>query len=461
MPIRWRLTLWFSLILLVILVFSGAVLYTLLHNYLTNEVDDHLKAHLALVHGSLNPSEITEPLDYNVIHSKLPPLNEFASPGIYIQLIDKNGNVVVKSNNLGGQELPVAPVLIDKGFKGSVSIETVAAGDNARVRIMVSPLHLKEQTLLLEVAQSLRPIDDTMSQVRLALLASIILALILVGISGAILVRRALSPVEHVIWTAQSIEASSDLARRVGHKGPMDEIGRLATTFDHMLEQLDKVFKSQRQFVADASHDLRSPLTVIQGNLDLLKRNLNAEDRRESLTAIESETVRMTKIVTDLLLLAEIESGKLEKGETVALKEVVSEEFKRSQQLAGNCKIIIGRQEDLSVKGNAHRLKQLLGNLVDNAIRYTPEGGTITLSLFRDGNWACLEVADTGIGIAAEYLPHIFDRFYRVDKARSRVKGSTGLGLAIVKAIAEQHGGMVTVTSEPDKGSIFTVRLKL
>lgn len=120
-----------------------------------------------------------------------------------------------------------------------------------------------------------------------------------------------------------------------------------------------------------------------------------------------------------------------------------------------------GRLEDLSVKGSAQRLRQLLGNLIDNAIKYTPDRGTISLSLFRDGEWARLEVADTGIGIAPEHLPHIFDRFYRVDKARSRTGGGTGLGLAIAKGIAEQHGGRVLVTSEPGKGSVFTVWLKL
>ena len=461
MPIRWRLTLWFVLVLGGILILSGTVLHILLQSYLTNEVDDRLKVYSARVHGTLNLEQIPEPLDYDVIHSKLPRINEFVSPGVYIQLIDRNGNVLVKSDNLGEQELPVAPVLIEEGFGGSVSIETVAAGDSTRVRIMVSPLYLKDQPLLLEVAQSLRTIDTTMSQVRWALLASILVALTLAGVSGAVLVRRALSPVQHITRTAQNIEASSDLSRRVGYSGPKDEIGQLATTFDHMIKHLDRVFESQKHFVADASHELRGPLTVVQGNLDLIKRNLGEEDRRESLRAIETETARMAKIVSDLLVLAEVEPGQLERQEMVSLREILLDGLRRAQQLAGNRKIVTGRQEELSIRGDAHRLKQLLGNLVDNAIRYTPEGGTITLSLFRDSDWACLEVADTGIGIAPEHLPHILDRFYRVDKARSRTKGGTGLGLAIVKGIAEQHGGKATVASEPGKGSTFTAWLKL
>jgi len=444
-----------------ILVITGVVLHVLLHSYLNNQVDDELRVYSARVHGTLHPDEIPEPLDYNVIHSKLPAVNEFASPGTYIQLIDEDGNVVVKSDNLGEQELPVKPSLIQEGFNGNVTIETVAAADNARVRIMVSPLYLNDQTLLLEVAQSLKHVDSIMSQLRWAILISVLLALALAVISGGVIVRRALAPVKRVTRTAQTIEASSDLGRRVSYKGPADEIGQLADTFDHMIEHLDSVLESQKHFVADASHELRGPLTVFKGNLDLLKRNLSEEDRQESLRDMWIEAERMTKIVDDLLLLAEIESGHERQQETVSLKEILEEGLNRGQQLAGNRKITIGREEDLTVKGDTHRLRQLLVNLVDNAIRYTPEGGDITLSLFQDGDCACLEVSDTGIGIEPEHLEHIFDRFYRTDKARSRAKGGIGIGLAIVKRIAEQHGGTVTVTSEPGKGTTFTVTLKL
>jgi signal transduction histidine kinase len=247
----------------------------------------------------------------------------------------------------------------------------------------------------------------------------------------------------------------------VGYTGPRDEIGELATTFDHMIEHLDKVFQSQRYFVGDASHELRGPLTVIRGNLDLLKRKLSEEERRESLNAIERESIRMSRIVDDLLLLAEVESGQTTQQQEVPLRNILSEEVARARNLAGERKIIVERQEDLAVKGDAQRLRQLLANLVDNAIKYAPDEGTIKHSLFQDGPWARLEVADTGIGITPEQLPHIFDRFYRVDKARTRASGGTGLGLAIVKGIAEQHDGKVTVASQPDKGSTFTVWLKL
>jgi signal transduction histidine kinase len=283
----------------------------------------------------------------------------------------------------------------------------------------------------------------------------------LVTASAAILIGRALSPVKRVTATAQSIASSSDLSRRVNYHGPKDEIGQLAATFDQMIEQLDWLMRSQRSFVADASHELRGPLTVIRGNVDLLKRNLSEEDRSESIRVLEAEMTRMTRVVNDLLVLAEVESGQLDREQTVSLKELLLDAHERALQLAGERQVVIGRQEDLWVKGDAHRLDQLLGNLVGNAIKYTPEQGTVTLSLYQDGDWARLDVADTGMGIPAEHLPHIFERFYRVDKARSRRSGGSGLGLAIVKGIAEQHGGKVSVTSEPGKGSTFSVWLRL
>ena len=460
MSIRWRLTLWFTLILGVIILLFGAFFYVALQNWLITQVDGNLRVYSTQVHGTLHSDESTGPLDYDVIHSSLPPINEIVSPGIFVQIIDSNGNVVVKSDNLQDQELPAASSLIATGFSGQEAIQTVSSG-NTRIRIMISPLYLKDQTLALEVAQSLASTDAAIGRIGLAVLISMVVILTLALISGAILVRRALSPVRRITTTAQGISSSSDLSRRVGYRGPADEIGQLATTFDHMIERLDRAFQSQKDFVADASHELRGPLTVIQGNLDLLKRNLSEEDRRESVRALEAETTRMTKIMSNLLVLAELESGQSERQEMVSLKEMLLDAGERAMHLAGSRRIVIERQEDLRVKGDADRLEQVLRNLVDNAIRYTPEGGTITLSLFQNGDWALLKVADTGIGISPEHLPHIFDRFYRADKARSRASGGTGLGLAIVKGIVEQHGGRVTVTSEPGKGSTFTVWLKL
>ncbi len=457
MSIRWRLTLWFALILCIILVIAGAFFYVALARGLSAEVQSNLKVYSVRAVDALAAEEFPQPIDYETVQSALP-----SPAGVdFYQLMDSDGNIVVRSESLGENDLPISEEVIEDARNGGPGFAIVNNEGDAGLYIKVTKVTLGEQTHFLEVAQSLATTTTALGRAGLFLLVSILVILTLALTSGALLIRRALSPVRRVTATAQSIESSSDLGRRVGYRGPRDEIGQLATTFDRMIERLDNALQAQKSFVADASHELRGPLTVMQGNLDLLKRNLNEEDRRESLRALEAETSRMSKVVSDLLVLAELDSGQPEHVDSVALREMLLDAQRRARQLAGNRRIVIGRQEDLWVKGNADKLEQVLSNLVDNAIKYTPEGGTITLSLFREGDWACVAVADTGIGISPQDLPHIFDRFYRVDKARSKASGGTGLGLAIVKGIVERHGGTVAVTSEEGKGSTFTVRLKL
>ena len=242
--------------------------------------------------------------------------NPVSSPptDIWVQLTDSNGNVLAKSDNLGEKELPVV--------SGSIPV-TRTLEDGTRIRILPVPLQAADQTYQLEFAQSLASIDPIMTRMGIALLLTIVVFLTFVVASAAILIGRALSPVKKVTATAQGIASSSDLSRRVNYHGPKDEIGELAATFDRMIEQLDGLLRSQRSFVADASHELRGPLTVIRGNLDLLKRNLSEEDRTESIRVLEAEMARMTRIVNDLLVLAEVESGPLEQSQLVSLKDII------------------------------------------------------------------------------------------------------------------------------------------
>jgi two-component system OmpR family sensor kinase len=287
MPIRWRLTLYFALVLCAILGLSGTLNYTLLNNNLTNQLDSNLKAYSEGIRGAVSQGEISQPLDYDTVASIMPHLNQFVSPGTYVQVIDRDGYVLAKSASLGGQELPVSPSLIERSFSEGVATETVPAGEGAKLRILASPLPVEDDTLLLEVAQPSGYIEATMNQARWIIIVSILVALVLSILLGRLVFRGALSPVSQLTQTARSIENGRDLSQRVGYRGPMDEIGQLASTFDHMIERLDRVFKLQEHFVADASHELRSPLTVIRGNLDLIKRSRSETERRESLKAIE------------------------------------------------------------------------------------------------------------------------------------------------------------------------------
>jgi two-component system OmpR family sensor kinase len=459
MPIRWRLTLWFTLTACIGLLIAGLVLNLLLQRDLYQQVDDTLRVYSAKVHGTLDPKQVPVPLEYAVEHSSLPNIDDLTAPGIYMQFTDRNGNVVLKSKNLGEQELPVSRTLVRDGLGGKVGIDTIApsAGDSAKVRVMVSPMYVAGDTLVLEVGQALDPVDAIINQVRWALLTGTMFALILAATFGAILARRALAPVRRVADTAAAIEESSDLGRRVSYQGPKDEIGHLVITFNHMIDRLERGFRSQRQLIGDASHELRSPLTVIKGNIELLKRNVGEDGRREALQACETETNRMVKVVGDLLLLAEVDAGQEEFRDDVSLTAIVEEEVSRLRTVAGSRQFRTQSPSDVHMKGNANRLKQLVANLLENAVKYTAEDGMIQTSISRSNGRTRLEVSDNGIGISEEDLPRVFDRFYRTAAARSRQARGTGLGLAIVKAIAEQHGGKVSVTSEPGKGSTFTV----
>jgi len=226
-----------------------------------------------------------------------------------------------------------------------------------------------------------------------------------------------------------------------------------------MLDRLESLFRAQQRFIADISHELRSPLTTIRGNVDLLRR-MNCVDK-PSLDAIQSETERMTRMVSDLLLLAQADAGLPIRRERVELDTLILEVYRQVRPAVGDIELVIGEEDQATILGDPDRIKQLMLNLVDNAIKYTPKGGRVTLGLRRAQGQAVLTVSDTGIGIPPEDLPHIFERFYRVDKARSRAAGGVGLGLSIVKWIVQAHGGRIDVHSEPGQGTTFTVWLPL
>jgi signal transduction histidine kinase len=218
-----------------------------------------------------------------------------------------------------------------------------------------------------------------------------------------------------------------------------------------MLDRLEKLFRAQQRLIADISHELRSPLTTIRGNVDLLRR-MNCVDE-PSLDAIQAESERMTRLVGDLLLLAQADAGQSLRRERVELDTILLQVFRQVRPLAEGIEMTIGEEDQATILGDPDRLKQLLLNLVDNAIKYTPKGGQVTLGLRRAQDRAALSVADTGVGIPAEDLPRIFERFYKADRARSG--GGTGLGLAIAKHIVQGHGGRIWAESVEGQGSTF------
>ncbi len=314
--------------------------------------------------------------------------------------------------------------------------------------------------LLVLVSWRLGLVGETLLQAA-GLLGLAALAAMLIALAcSRRLMAEALRPIVEVTRVAKRIAATGHVGERVAVSPARDELYELASTLNEMLERLEQTVRRQRQFLADASHELRGPLMVIRGNLDLLQMDLPAEDRRASAAEASEEAERMARLVGDLLFLAEQDAHERMDSAPVALNEVVDEVWQRACTLdAGRHQLALECNEPAVVLGDRYRLSQMLWNLVDNALRYTNPGGSVRLCLRNHGGVVELAVADTGISIPAEHVPHIFERYYRVDQARSRNESSTGLGLPIVKQVAEAHGGQVRVQSKPGVGTTFTVTL--
>ncbi len=310
MSIRLRLTLWYALLLAVVLVGFSGLFYWVLTTSLNAEVDRTLDRFTQETHRALGHTADDSWLQHTTaISLETIAVNEFASPGVYLQVMDDQGRVVAVSSNLRGGQLPVDPAVIQDGLAGLSVRATLAAGDGERVRVLTTPVLVQGRAVgLVQVGQSLHTLDETTAQVRLLLIAGVLLSLAVAALMGWLLADRALRPVAQIVQTARRIVTAQDLSQRIAFQGVRDEVGLLAETFNAMLGRLEAAFRSQQQFVADSSHELRTPLTVIRGNLDLLQRGDDPTGQAESLAASQREAMRMGAIVDDLLLLAELES---------------------------------------------------------------------------------------------------------------------------------------------------------
>ena len=466
MSIRLRLTLSYVLLLATILMAFGGGLYAILSYNLLTEVDQTLETRAQEVqNGATAALEVQSDPSIALFRGgfTLPSANTFATPNVYVQVIVLATGQTSRSQNLGDQTLTVSPTILGRVTAG-VPVLTTITVQSVPIRLYARPLVWRDGTLgVIEVAQPLMGVYDTLRQLATLMAIGIVASLVVASALGAFLARGALAPIGRITTTAQSISRAGDLTRRLEQGKTQDEVGKLTATFNEMLGRIEELFRVQQEFVADVSHELRSPLTAIQGNLDLLRRGAeqNPEERQVALTAIRSESERMQRLVDDLLFLARADAGVQIQKRPVELDTVLLDVYRHARLVSSGVKVSLGAEDQAQVMGDPDRLKQLFLNLVDNAIKYTPGGGEVTLSLERDTQWVKVSVADTGVGIPSQDLPRIFDRFYRVDKARSREKGGTGLGLAIVKWIVDAHSGKIEVQSESGKGTKFTVWLPL
>ena len=336
---------------------------------------------------------------------------------------------------------------------------------NDRLRLLSAPVVQGGETVaFLQVGRDLEPLQQTLDQVLVLLLLSGPILVLLAGAAGYWLAGQTLTPIESIRRRAASISAQ-DLSARIDFPLPDDEVGRLAQTFNEMLARLDESFRRQRRFTADASHELRTPLSVMRGEVDVtLDQPRTSADYQRTLRSIGAETQWMARLVNDLLLLARSDAAELSldtgRIDLADLLGVLVEQMTAQAESAG-VNLRADFDQPLIVCADPDRLLQVFINLLQNAFTYAP-GSTVTVRGRLDGDSVGVTVADTGPGIAPEHLPHLFERFYRVDSARSRsleTTGGSGLGLSIAQEIVHTHGGSVTVESEVGRGTTFTVRL--
>jgi len=456
MSIRLRLTLLYSAILaLTLFAFSMALYFTA------------SRVTLAVVEGALadESKRLTASRDFQIEHIGYRSY-KFADPPIYIQTLWVDGQVADRTANLGDYVLPLSDAGWRTCRKGEPWIEVVPT-ENGRLMIYSQPVWKQGQAEgIVQVARSLIEYDQSLETLRNILASgSLVATLTTVGL-GWVLAGAALRPINKITQTAEAIGAERDFDHRVNYTGPNDEVGRLSTTFNAMLtelqsayRQLEQALHAQRRFVADASHELRTPLTTIRGNLGLLERKppITAEDRLAVVADTIEECDRLIRLIGKLLVLARADSGLVLRQEAVPIKPFVDDLCRQARLLTSGKTIRCDNVLDVAALGDRDALKQVLLILLDNALKYTPPHGAVTIATALVGQQIAVRIHDTGPGIPAAALPHIFERFYRVEAART--SAGAGLGLAIAKELTEAQGGRIVVESREGQGSTFTVTL--
>jgi len=452
-PLRLRLTLWYTVCLALILVAFIVFLYYRVQSSLVIQVDAALA--LAADQALLNVSVADGQLDFQSAGID-PDALRGLSDDFTISLFTLGGAVL---NTFTTQDqLPIFPAQ-PFGF------QTIPFQDDTW-RVYSQQVSVGGQSGRLQVAQELDRIDQALASLRGQALLGLPLALLLAGLGGYFLADRALRPIDRVTQTAQAVSAS-DLSRRIGYQGPADEVGRLARTFDTMLDRLEAAFARERRFTDDAAHELRTPLTALKGRIGVtLGQSRRPADYQETLREMEEQVDRLIRLSNDLLFMARLDGGELRRTLTnIELADFMGAVVDQMQPLAAakSVTLVAELPAGLTLRGDMDLLIRLYLNLLDNAIKFTPPGGQVTVRGEQQDEQVVVSVHDTGPGIPAEHLPHLFERFYRVEDGRARDRangqGGAGLGLAIAYEIARFHGGVLTVQSEPGRGTTIAARL--
>jgi two-component system OmpR family sensor kinase len=458
MSLRARLALFYTSIVGGILLLFGLAIYGAVSFSLISHIDDTLNS----TYSNIVPSVSVDTTgQLTVISSTLLDL----SPGVIVQVWGRGSHLRFSNPSSFSQSLDSVGLDSRRPIYRDVYIKT--SNGSLHLRVLTVPLVSGGGDRIvgaIQVATYLAVVDATQQTLLIVLVLGAVLAMAVAGFAGWFSTRQALAPLGDVTKTALQITRADDLSRRIPYKGPPDdEVGQLIHAFNQTLSRLENLFNTQRRFLADVGHELRTPLTVIKGNVDLMRR-MNTMDI-ESMDSIESEVDRLTRMVGDLLLLAQAESGKLPLDRRmIELDTLLLEVLQQMRVLARDrLGLRIGEIDQVLICGDNDRIKQVLVNLISNAIKYTPKGGEVVVGLGKLNNQARVTVSDNGPGIPPEDLPHIFERFYRGEKSRTRQHDGKGfgLGLSIAYWIVRNHGGTIEVDSQPGQGTTFCVWLPL
>jgi two-component system OmpR family sensor kinase len=472
--IRLRLTLWYGTVLLLVLLLFAAVVYMVMAEQLRDQVDRSLEEAARVAIRALDERRFGPFLLFEDVSEAFP---ELAVLDKFFQIFGPTGTITIQSANVKHTAIPLSRTALDAAVKGLTTFESARFAGMAPVRLITVPtFHGGSLVNILQVGTSLQPVEEALHRLLLILLATVPAAVLAAMGAGWFLARRALRPVQNITEAARRI-AAGDLSQRLQVTAAdshgtrpvyrTDEIGQLAATFNDMIARLEVSFRQIRQFSLDASHELRTPLTVMKGETELaLRRSRTEQEYRAVLESSLEEIDRMSRIVEELLFLSRADLGEVRLSRAPVRLDSLLQDVQRHAAVLGGLagegrqvEVTTGSLEPVAVMGDELRLRELLLNLVDNAVKYSHPRGQVELSLVQAGHEARLSVRDEGIGIAPEEQAQIFNRFYRTEAARAHAKTGTGLGLSICAWIAQAHDGRIEVQSKPDAGATFTVVL--
>lgn len=451
LSIRWRLTLWIALALTVVLTSFAALVYGMLRHALNEQTDRMLQAGSGLLRAdTLVETATDERLRYWIEEYK-------NHQNLLCVIYRPNGALHARTAGLSEDSLPPPPAGTGDRWMYDQTLPIIG-----RHRVMAERIRFGGQEFVVLLLAPLETVDHELEQVRTILLTAVPAALLLSAGLAYWLARKALAPVDKIRRSTDAITADR-LDQRLTVPNPHDELGLLAQTINAMIGRLERSFAEIRRFTADASHELRTPLTILRTEVEVaLNKSLTVADHQHHLGNVLEELVRMSRLTDQLLTLSRRDAG-VEQLDTAPLDlQSLAAGVVEAMQPLAEAKGVLLRIEGagpVQVAGDEGRLRQVFINLLDNALKYTSGGGKVTVRFGQQDCSSVVVVEDTGIGISAEHLPRIFDRFYRVDKARSRLEGGTGLGLSIAQSIVAAHGGIIEITSTAGRGTVCTVRL--